>query len=108
MRKVVIAIACVIVLISLLLTGKIIYNAVNSPKTGIGDKTVNINVMLTRPSGWEKIISDPVINKNKMDMIDGSTATLPITAEILRQFYDYTDDLVNQSGFCLPSSSSPM
>lgn len=105
MKKIVISITCVIFLISLILTGKTIYNIINPQKPGISDKTANINVMLTRPAGWKKIISDAVISKDKMDMIDGSTATLPITAEILRQFYDYSDNLVNQSGFAFHSTT---
>lgn len=60
-----------------------------------GDKTNNINVMLERIDGWKKIEGiDVLIDEDDLDMIDGSTATIPITAEILRQFFDYTDDKI--------------
>ena len=63
-----------------------------------GDQTNNINVMLERIEGWEKIDGiEAVIDKEDLDMIDGSTATIPITAEILRQFFDYTDEQVKSS-----------
>lgn len=57
------------------------------------DKTANINVMLTRPDGWEKIQTEKIrLSQNTFNRIDGSTATIPITAELARQFCDASDD----------------
>jgi phosphate transport system substrate-binding protein len=61
------------------------------------DATANINVSLTRPDGWRKIVDKPVVAEGDMAMISGSTATIPITAELFRQFYDYSDDQVRES-----------
>lgn len=47
--------------------------------------------------GWQKIIDEPVIPEKDMNIIDGSTATIPITAELYRQFFDYTDKKLNTS-----------
>lgn len=59
------------------------------------DKTENINVMLTRPDNWEKIRTDKIsISKEDLALIDGSTATIPITAELARQFCDASDENV--------------
>ena len=56
----------------------------------------NVNVMLTRPDNWHKIASDVLITHEEFAGIDGSTATIPITAELARQFYDPRDvDLTN-------------
>jgi phosphate transport system substrate-binding protein len=60
------------------------------------DKTGNINVMLIRPANWRKIIDAPVISEKEMKLIDGSTATIPITAELFRQFFDYSDEKLNE------------
>ncbi len=69
-------------------------------KNGTGDKTAErtisdeegtispaVNVMLQKPESWHQIASD----KSKIESvfikeIDGSTATIPITAELCRQF----------------------
>lgn len=57
------------------------------------DKTANVNVMLTRPDNWEKIESGKIeFNANNFSGIDGSTATIPITAELARQFCNVSDD----------------
>ena len=61
------------------------------------DKTENINVMLRRPENWQKIIDEPIIPEKNMNIIDGSTATIPITAELYRQFFDYSDDKINEA-----------
>lgn len=65
----------------------------------------NINVMLTRTDGWKKIIDEPLFDEWRMKYIDGSTATIPITAEILRQFYDYSDEKLNQSEYVKHSTT---
>lgn len=61
------------------------------------DKTANINVMLTRPDNWEKIQTDQIsITKEDLMTIDGSTATIPITAELARQFCNASDDDISE------------
>lgn len=66
---------------------------------GIADRTGsdNINVLLSRPDNWRKVVTAPVVERWDVDSIDGSTATIPITADILRQFYDYTDEQVREA-----------
>ena len=57
------------------------------------DRTSNINVMLTRPENWEHIESGQIsLSKEDFALIDGSTATIPITAELARQFCNAPDD----------------
>lgn len=57
------------------------------------DKTANINVMLTRPDNWEKIETDRItLTREELMYIDGSTATIPITAELARQFCNASDE----------------
>jgi len=70
-----------------------------------GDKTANINVMLSRTDNWERIADEAIIPEKEMQMIDGSTATIPITAEILRQFYEYTDEEINESDYVWHSTT---
>jgi len=52
----------------------------------------NINTLLVRRGDWQRIVKEPLFEKQEtMMMIDGSTATVPITAELLRQFYGVSD-----------------
>lgn len=61
-------------------------------KTG---KNSNINVMLTRPDDWHLIQTGKItLDKEDFAWIDGSTATIPITAELARQFCGASDDEV--------------
>ncbi|MCM1226561.1 MAG: substrate-binding domain-containing protein [Clostridium sp.] len=60
------------------------------------DKTANINVMLTRPDNWEMIQTGKIsLTEEDLAMIDGSTATVPITAELARQFCGASDDNIS-------------
>jgi len=61
------------------------------------DSLKNINVTLRRADNWEKIIDTPVISQDALLLIDGSTATLPITAELCRQFWDYSDQRIAEA-----------
>ncbi|HCC35106.1 MAG TPA: hypothetical protein DEQ02_05525 [Ruminococcaceae bacterium] len=66
----------------------------------VKDMTMDINVMLTRSEEWGKIsysITPP--EEDFFARVDGSTATIPITAELLRQFYGYSDKQVQSSPF---------
>ena len=57
------------------------------------DRTADINVMMTRPDNWEKIQTGKIpLTPENFAMIDGSTATIPITAELARQFCDASDE----------------
>ena len=56
------------------------------------DGTADINVLLTRPDNWEKIQTGKIsLTPDDFALIDGSTATIPITAELARQFCDASD-----------------
>lgn len=59
------------------------------------DKTANVNVMLTRPEDWKHIGTGQIrLTKEDFFHIDGSTATIPITAELARQFCDAPDEAI--------------
>ncbi|MBQ8960748.1 MAG: substrate-binding domain-containing protein [Ruminococcus sp.] len=91
---VIIGIAAVIVL-AVALRSLIVYM---KGKDFVEDKTgrsSNINVMLTRPDDWHIIQSGKIsLSKEDFSWIDGSTATIPITAELARQFCNASDDEV--------------
>ena len=56
------------------------------------DRTADINVMITRPDNWKKIQTGKItLTPEDFAFIDGSTATIPITAELARQFCDASD-----------------
>lgn len=78
------------------LGGYYAYNVVTTYNSGHSietDKTANVNVMLTRPEGWQKITTSTIhLTKEDFSQIDGSTATIPITAELARQFCDAADE----------------
>jgi phosphate transport system substrate-binding protein len=107
MRKFVIVLGSIIIIISLVLTVKSAYNFSNQGEPGIGDKTasINVNVMRTRTADWKKIIDEPIISKEDMRIIDGSTATIPITAEIFRQFWNYSDKQLNSEKAVIHSTT---
>ena len=53
----------------------------------------NVNVMLKRPADWKESVADKTkFSKYDLRNIDGSTATIPITAELFRQFCGVEDD----------------
>jgi len=106
MKKAAIAIGSLILLISLCASALIGYTVLTRKKPAVTDRTNhNINVMLTRSDNWERIIDTPVIDVYDMCIIDGSTATIPITAEIYRQFWSFSDDQVNESDYVYHSTT---
>uniref|UniRef100_S0DDL5 Putative ATPbinding phosphate transport protein n=1 Tax=termite gut metagenome TaxID=433724 RepID=S0DDL5_9ZZZZ len=105
MKKIVIVLGSVIIALALAASGLVIYTLLNQTPVGITDQTSNINVILARPADWRQIAGQPVIDEQAMAIIDGSTATVPITAELLRQFYGYTDDQVSTSEFVYHSTT---
>lgn len=53
-----------------------------------------LNVMLQKPYGWRQIATDTsLIYRSSIGKFDGSTATIPITAELCRQFIDSDCDI---------------
>jgi len=98
MKKATIIVGSLIIAIVLVTSGVIGYTLLHQV-SGTADLTgsSNVNIMLTRPEGWRKIVDTPVIPEFMMPMLDGSTATIPITAELYRQFFGYTDDQVQAS-----------
>ena len=99
MKKAAIILGSVLIALVLAVSGKIVYIMLNQTPVGIADRTGNdnINVMLTRPDHWKRIIDSPVIDEEDMAVLDGSTATIPITAELFRQLFGYTDDQIAQT-----------
>ena len=64
------------------------------------DQTTNINVMLARPADWKKIQTGKIsLTQEDFALIDGSTATIPITAELARQFCDASDNNIRDYFF---------
>lgn len=79
----------------------VLYRRATVDKSMIGRKpdalqNDNINVMLRRPEGWHSITSERFLSHSDFAQIDGSTATVPITAELLRQFGLADDDNVSK------------
>lgn len=65
------------------------------------DKTIdsayeNINILRGRPDNWRRIASERMLEHEDFAQIDGSTATIPITSELARQFCDADDDSIRQ------------
>jgi len=56
------------------------------------DQSQNVNVMLQRPENWHQIATKQLLEHDDFAGIDGSTATIPITAELARQFCGAVDD----------------
>lgn len=52
----------------------------------------NVNVMLQRSENWHQIATEKLLTHEDFAGIDGSTATIPITAELARQFCGASDD----------------
>ncbi len=58
-----------------------------------GTYSSNTNSSTARPDNWYQIVSNTDrFSKYDLRDIDGSTATIPITAELIRQFCDVQDD----------------
>ncbi|MBR1750808.1 MAG: PstS family phosphate ABC transporter substrate-binding protein [Ruminococcus sp.] len=91
----------VLVLIIAGSVGYIAYRRSTVDKSMIGEKgdllasNENINVMLTRPDNWRQIASKSLLYRAEFAQIDGSTATIPITAELARQFCAADDDIIS-------------
>jgi len=96
MKKAVIIAGSVMLAVVLVASGIVVYSLLNQYQDVVADRTGSnsVNVMLTRPPEWRKIVDTPIITEDQMPILDGSTATIPITAELYRQFFDYTDDQV--------------
>lgn len=86
-------------------SGYAVYKYVTTDKSMIGtqeDKLAdnngyseNVNVMLTRPDNWRQIASQALLSHEEFAGIDGSTATIPITAELARQFWNVSDEKIS-------------
>lgn len=94
MKRIVIILGSILIALVLATGVRIAYVMLDQKPLGIADRTGNINVMLTRPDNWQKIADAPVIDIADMAVLDGSTATIPITAEMFRQFYGFTDSQI--------------
>ena len=78
---------CVIVVLIFTAAMFVVYNS--GHELTDTDRTADINVMLTRPDNWKKIQTGKIsLTVEDFALIDGSTATIPITAELARQFCD--------------------
>ena len=59
----------------------------------------NVNVMLTRSENWRQITEEKFLTRPDFSGIDGSTATIPITAELARQFCGASDDTTYRNNY---------
>ncbi len=60
-----------------------------------GRYSANVNVMFQKADNWHEIVKDKKkFDKYDLSHIDGSTATIPITAELVRQYCAPEDDKV--------------
>lgn len=60
-----------------------------------GNYSSNVNVSFARSDDWHEIVSDKnKFSKYDLRRIDGSTATIPITAELVRQFCGIEDSYI--------------
>ena len=103
MKKLVIVVGSVLMALVLVAGGMMIY--AHMKPLPPADRSENVNVMLTRADDWQRIIDRPVVPEADIALVDGSTATIPITAELLRQFYGYTDDQINQTNLVYHSTT---
>ena len=60
----------------------------------------NVNILLSRSENWHKISEQSILSAEDFAGIDGSTATIPITAELARQFCDASDKKENNYVYC--------
>ncbi|MDR1183323.1 MAG: substrate-binding domain-containing protein [Coriobacteriales bacterium] len=110
MKKFAIIVSCLMLLVPLLFFGSYAAGRLFSSGrylSGVPDKTADysINVELKRASDWQRLVTEPVISESEFALVDGSTATVPITAELLRQFYGYSDEQVANSPFIWHSTT---
>ena len=81
---------CIIVIVGYVIALFSVYSSGHSIRD---DRTADINVMLTRPADWKKIQTGKIsLAPEDFSLIDGSTATIPITAELARQFCGVSDE----------------
>jgi phosphate transport system substrate-binding protein len=105
MKKAAVISGGILIIFTLAVAGIVIYTASNQKPLGIADRTDNINMMLASPDNWEKIAAEAIISEAEMAIIDGSTATIPITAELFRQFFGYSDRQIEESRIVLHSTT---
>ena len=93
--KVVVALLSLVIVCN---SGYALYRHFSTDRGVIGRKedvlslSSNINVMLTRSDNWHQIASENFMTHEDFAGIDGSTATIPITAELARQFFGAEDE----------------
>jgi len=105
-RKVLTVVCSLIIGISLLYFSFLTYEYLTLPRllnTSLEpDRTnSNINMPLTRKENWVRLLDTPLLTIEEMKLIDGSTATIPITAELYRQFFNYSDKFIDINRFQL-------
>jgi phosphate transport system substrate-binding protein len=98
LKRLIIGIACVLILAAVglawFVSSQYVRWAILEEGTGDALANPNINVIIKRADDWSKIVTPNIMSLPSMDMIDGSTATVPITAEILRQFFALNDSAI--------------
>ncbi len=99
MKRATIVLGSVIVVLALIVAGAIVWARTHqwAPADRTNDNA-SVNQLLTRADDWRRLVDQPVVPEKDMAVVDGSTATIPITAELLRQFYGYSDQAVREAG----------
>ena len=97
MKARVITIACLILALSLTAAGIASCTWFDRQTQQPADKTNDINTLLIRPEGWQTLDLSAEFSERDIAQIDGSTATIPITAELLRQFCGQSDRTIQNN-----------
>ena len=98
MKKLTIAACCLLLAAFVFVGGWAVYQWFSVRSLAPADATAypyggdNTQLLLSRPAGWNRFVSSAPLQRGELPNIDGSTATIPITAEIYRQFYGDVDD----------------
>jgi phosphate transport system substrate-binding protein len=99
MKVLAIVASCLILVFPVLFLGQSVY-ALFTPRDVIQgepdatgeDSPLHFNPYLqNRPENWRQIVDEELFTEADLWVIDGSTATVPITAELYRQFVDPPD-----------------
>ena len=96
MQKFIIGLGSLITAAALYLMGSVLYFWLNPLPDA--DMTDSYEYLVRRPDNWRRLVDEALLTKEEMTIIDGSTATIPITAELYRQFFP-DDPLIVQGMF---------
>jgi len=98
-KRILLAFAAMVLLLFLVNAMGILLDGINAgpPVDEAGQIARSVKELHERLPGWQKIAQMPLFaDMGKLMMVDGSRQTVPLTAELLRQFYDVTDESLDR------------